>query len=193
MACMGIALPLPSRRWRLVAVVLIATLAGAAAVQASTPATPPPVRDASLKEVGRGRLTWFGLRIYEASLWSPDGQFGGFEPGRPVALSLAYERGFSRADLIKITTGEFARLGLADEPARMRWSAALGALWRDVGPGDTLTALVVPGGATRFYDGARLLGAIEDPAFGPAYLSIWLDARSAVRDLRAQLLGLKVR
>jgi hypothetical protein len=181
-----------SRLWRkrLAAFALIALCIGAVAAPAAVSPAPPPGLDAELKEVGRGRLSWFGFRIYEASLWSPDGRWTGFDPGRPVALSLAYERGFSRAELIKITAGELARLGLADQRARARWSATLGTLWRDVGPGDTVTALVVPGRATRFYDGARLLGTIDDPAFGPAYLSIWLDPRSAVRDLRTQLLGL---
>jgi hypothetical protein len=169
------------------ALVLLATAAGASQTPASA-VTPPPA--SGLKEVGRGRLAWLGFHIYEASLWSTDGRFSGFEAGRPIALSLAYERGFSRDELIKITTGELARLGLADPAARLRWAAQLGSFWRDVGPGDQLTALVVPGGETRFYDGARLLGAIDDPAFGPAYLSIWLDPRSAVRDLRTQLLGL---
>lgn len=161
--------------------------AAAAAASAAPLAVPGPA--SGLREVGRGRLSFLGLRIYEASLWSTDGRWNGFEAGRPVALSLAYERRFSRAELIKITTGELARLGLADAAARERWAAELGGCWPDVGPGDTLTAVVVPGGETRFYDGSRQLGAIDDPAFGPAYLSIWLDPRSAVRDLRAQLLG----
>jgi hypothetical protein len=167
------------------ALVLVATASAAspAAVTSAAPAS-------GLKEVGRGHLSFLGFRIYEASLWSSDGRWSGFEPGQPLALALAYERHFSRAELIKITRGEFARLGLAAPEARSRWAGQLDGCWHDVHPGDTLTAVVVPGGETRFYDGSRLLGAIDDPAFGPAYLSIWLDPRSAVRDLRAQLLGL---
>jgi hypothetical protein len=172
---------------------LLTLLGGVAFASPAEGPTTPAGPGAGLREVGHGTLSWFGLRIYEARLWLPDGQWSGLEPGRPVALSLAYERRFSRAELIKITTGEFGRLGLADPDARARWSERLGTLWRDVAPGDTMTALIVPGGETRFYDGNRLLGAIEDPAFGPAYLSIWLDPRSAVRDLRAQLLGLGAR
>ena len=34
-----------------------------------------------------------------------------------------------------------------------------------------------------------LVGRIDDPEFGPAFLAIWLDPRSIVRDLRVQLLG----
>jgi hypothetical protein len=35
------------------------------------------------------------------------------------------------------------------------------------------------------------MGQVDDPAFGPAFLSIWLDSRSVVGDLRVQLLGLE--
>ena len=61
--------------------------------------------------------------------------------------------------------------------------------WWDVAPGDNVTTVVVPGGATRFYDGRGFRGRIDDPDFGPAFLSIWLDSRSVVGDLRVRLLG----
>jgi hypothetical protein len=181
---------LPAALALLVALLVALTGLPVPAAQASTPPAAPV---SGLQQVGRGQLTWLGFRVYEASLWSPDGRWAGFEPGRPVALSLAYQRRFSREELIRITAGEWARLGLADEPLRRRWASALASVWQDVATGDSLTAVVVPGAATRFYDAQRLLGVIDDPAFGPAYLSIWLDPRSAVRDLRGQLLNLDAR
>jgi hypothetical protein len=33
------------------------------------------------------------------------------------------------------------------------------------------------------------MGQVDDPAFGPSFLAIWLDPRSVVGDLRVQLLG----
>jgi len=48
---------------------------------------------------------------------------------------------------------------------------------------------VVPGSETVFFDDRGLLGRVRDPAFGPAFLRIWLDSRTAIQDLRAQLLG----
>jgi hypothetical protein len=169
-------------------------LIASAALLASAPAAaglPPPVAtgDYGLREVGRGELRWLGFDVYEASLWTPDGRYDGLGAGEAVALSLWYPRRFSRDELLKITTGEWERLGLGDPAARERWAAQLRRIWRDVRRGDNLTAVVLPGGETRFYDASRLLGRVEDPAFGPAFLSIWLDARSAVRDLRTQLLG----
>lgn len=143
--------------------------------------------DFGLREVGRGELRWLGFGIYEASLWTPDGRYAGF--GEPVALSLWYQRKFSRDELLKITTGEWQRLGLGAPGARTRWEQDLRRIWRDVARGDNLTAVMIPGRETRFYDAGGLLGRVEDPSFGPAFLSIWLDSRSAVGDLRVQLLG----
>ena len=174
---------------RLAALALLAS--GLLSLPALTAELPPRVGadGFELKQVGKGRLTWLGFGIYEAGLWTPDGRFEDFEPGEPVALSLSYQRGFSRAQLIDITTGEWSRLGLASEAQRDAWSRTLEGLWKDVRKGDNMTAVVVPGGETRFYNASGLVGRVEDPAFGPAYLRIWLDQRSAVADLRVALLG----
>jgi hypothetical protein len=151
---------------------------------------PDPVvaGDYSLLRVGAGELSWLGRPVYQASLWTPAGRFEGYATGEPVALSLWYQRPFSRDQLIRITTTAWRLLDVP-EAQRQAWSQALRPLWTDVAPGDNLTAVVVPGGATRFYDQARLLGQVDDPGFGPAFLAIWLDPRSVVRDLRIRLLG----
>jgi hypothetical protein len=169
------------------AVLATALLAGSPAV-ASLP-VPVAQTPYGLQQVGRGELRWLGFGIYEASLWSADGRYAGPSASGPVALSLWYQRKFTREQLIDITTGEWQRLGLGAPDARARWETQLRGLWRDVERGDNLTAVVIPGLETRFYDATRLLGRIEDPSFGPAFLSIWLDSRSAVRDLGVQLLG----
>jgi hypothetical protein len=151
------------------------------------------VRAAGLAEVGRGALRWLGFRIDAASPWSRDGRFRGYEPGRPVALSLGYARSFTRAERVKITSREWARLALADAGIRARWATTRERVLQDVTAGDQLTAVVVPDRETCFYDANRLLGRIDDPAFGSVHLAIWLDPRSAVAGLRAELLGIRGR
>ncbi len=175
-------------RARLPALVALATLASGSAAAAELPSA-ARASEPSLTQVGKGRLTWLGFGIYEASLWTPSGDFDQFREGEPVALSLWYERGFTRQDLIDITTGEWDRLALGTVAERARWAAELERIWDDVGKGDNMTAIVVPGRGTDFYDARRRVGSIDDPAFGPAYLRIWLDSRSAVKDLRVALLG----
>lgn len=144
----------------------------------------------NLQRVGTGDLSWLGRPIYQASLWTPAGDFTGYEPGEPVALSLSYQRRFSRDELLGITSTAWRLLGTTPPAQRERWLATLRTFWSDVGPGDNVTTVVVPGMATRFYGQRGFMGQVDDPAFGPAFLSIWLDSRSVVSDLRVQLLGL---
>ena len=147
--------------------------------------------DYGLQRVGAGELTWLGRPVYHASLWTPAGNFTGYEPGEPVALSLSYRREFSRDELLRITSTAWRLLDAAPSAQRTQWLASLRTLWQDVGPGDNVTTVVVPGKATHFYDHRGFMGKVDDPAFGPAFLSIWLDSRSVVGDLRVQLLGLE--
>ena len=141
-----------------------------------------------LTEVGHGTLHWFGVTIYRATLRSANGRFSS-PTVQPLSLTLTYQHRITRRQLIDITAGEWARLGLADEPTRRGWAATLEGIWSDVEAGDEISVLVAPAASTRFYRGDRLLGQIEDPAFGPAYLAIWFDARSQVGRLRTDLMG----
>jgi hypothetical protein len=152
---------------------------------------PDPVQraDYQLQRVGAGQLSWLGRPVYQASLWTPGGRFEGYVKDEPVALSLWYQREFSRDDLIRITSTAWRLLGSVPPEQRERWIAILRSFWSDVGPGQNVTTVVVPGRATRFYDHRGFMGQVDDPAFGPAFLSIWLDPRSVVGDLRVQLLG----
>lgn len=171
-------------------VVLLATVALATGARAALPGAVQD-SDYAFRQVGSGELRYFGFAIYDASLWSPGGQFTGFVPGEPVALSLWYKRGFSREALLEITAKAWGKLDTGTPSQRARWIGQLDSIWTDVEPGDNMTTVVVPGSETRFYDQTGLKGRIEDPAFGPAFLGIWLDQRSVVGDLRTELLGLE--
>ena len=178
----------PIKNSRVAPLLLACFLFGLPVAQAATglPAALPE-RD-QLRKVGGGQLSWLGFGIYDASLWTGSGRYEGFGPGQTVALSLWYQRSFTRDELLGITEKAWTRLG-RDPAWRESRLASLRMLWSDVSPGHNMTTVVEAGGATRFYDAGRLLGSIDDPEFGPAFLAIWLDPRSIVRDLRVKLLG----
>jgi len=165
---------------------LAASTAPEALAATGLPAAMP--ERAQFKKVGGGQLSWLGFDIYDASLWTESGRYEGFGPGQTVALSLWYQRSFTLDELLGITDKAWTRLG-RDPAWRESRLASLRKLWSDVSPGQNMTTVVDAGGATWFYDQQRLLGRIDDPEFGPAFLAIWLDPRSIVRDLRVQLLG----
>jgi hypothetical protein len=170
-------------------IVVAAALLGGPVAVASTLPAPVVEQGYALRKVGDGELKWLGLPIYDASLWTSTGRYAGFDGGDTVALSLWYQRAFTRDELLGITATAWRKLGQPDAAQRERWLAELRRAWSDVAPGQNVTTVVAPGGPTRFYDQRGRFAQVDDPAFGPAFLAIWLDPRSVVRDLRRQLLG----
>jgi hypothetical protein len=182
-------MPLRAPRFLLSAASLAAALLLATPLPASTLPEPVLAQGYGLQKVGGGELRWFGMSIYDASLWTSTGRYDGFGSGDTVALSLWYQRSFTRDELIRITETAWRKLGGTDPDQRERWVADLRRSWADVAPGQNVTAIVIPNGPTRFYDQRGRFGQVDDPAFGPAFLAIWLDPRSVVGDLRVRLLG----
>lgn len=147
----------------------------------------------TLHEVGSGELTWFGLDVYEARLHSATPEFQGVGGPVPVALEIIYRRDISSARLVETTAKEWRRLrtelGLPGRERLQPWLDAVAGIWPDVTPGDRIIARVEPGGPTFFYGNDGLLGVVDDPDFGPAFLGIWLHPDSRDASLRAALLG----
>ena len=136
--------------------------------------------------VGSGEFTWFGMTVYQATLYAPDGVY---RPDRPHALRIRYALRFSRERLARSSLQEIERIhGPQKDPGRLieRFSG----LFRDVGNGDQITGVHYPGEGAAFFSDERLLGRLDDPALAQAFFAIWLDPRSREPDLRERLLGL---
>jgi len=140
----------------------------------------------AMERLGEGTLRWFGLKVYEARLWTPG---GAPDFGRPLRLELRYARALRGAAIAERSVEEIARLGFGSPGQRAAWSAAMQGLFPDVAPGDTLAGEHVPGRGARFLRNGAPLGEIADPEFSRAFFSIWLDARTSAPELRAALLG----
>ncbi len=166
---------------------VVASLLGPAHARATAAPLPASVRaDAPWSLVGSDELRLFGVRIYQAGLWTPNGEY---QPGVPLAFNLRYQRGFSREELVEITVSAWQKLGTVSQAQQQQWASQLDAIWQDVARGDLLTAVVQPAGGTRFHSASGLLGRIDDPEFGPAFLAIWLDSRTQLPELREALIG----
>jgi hypothetical protein len=141
------------------------------------------------KPAGSGRLTWFGLHVYDARLFVPR---AGFDARRfaehPFALELTYARKLNGRAIAERSDSEIGRLGLGSVEKRARWLKSMTALFPDVLAGQQLSGINMPGRGVEFYLDGRPLGRIDDPEFGAAFFAIWLDARTTAPELRAGLL-----
>jgi hypothetical protein len=143
----------------------------------------------TLIAVGRGELTWFGLSIYHASLWTATGEYQSVKDSLPIALTITYNKNIKSDALAKRTVKEWKSLGLFDDQWRKYWGQRLRQIWPNVAPGDSITTLVTANRKTRFYHNDKLLSDLADPTFGTALLSIWLDDETSEPDLREKLIG----
>ena len=138
--------------------------------------------------VGEGNFSVFGFKLYRAELWSEhvpvnyDVQF---------ALHLTYLRGITRKQLADTGIGEIKRQASGTIPAETlnRWHDDMLRAFRDVEPGDELSAVFLPGKGIRFYSGENETGEFDDPAFARAFFGIWLDDSTRAPSLRKRLLG----
>lgn len=151
------------------------------------PALPAPLqsRAPALLPVGASTLHWFGIHVYDIALYSegPD-----FATNSTAALSIRYAVSIKHRRLQETTLKEWQRLGQGDAEQHARWISRLDVLWPNVRPGDSLTAFRLRDGPTQFFFGDRLLGEVPDPAFGPAFFAIWLDAGCRYPKVRDGLL-----
>jgi len=137
---------------------------------------------------GSAGLRWFGLKIYDAALWSAATPF---DPAQPFALELTYQRSISRTRIVQTSIDEIRRLfgdRYSDEQLQ-RWEADMARAFTDVNEGDQLTGVYLPGIGCRFYSRTRLLAEVRDAEFARAFFAIWLDPRTRDAQLRNRLLG----
>jgi hypothetical protein len=140
------------------------------------------------RPLGGGRLTWFGLHLYDAQLFVPRAFDAANPAAQPFALELTYARRLDGRAIAERSRDEIARLNLGSDAQHARWLVDMVAIFPDVQPGQRLAGIYRPGSGTRFYLDGRFLGEIADPEFGRAFFAIWLDPRTSAPHLRASLL-----
>ncbi len=140
----------------------------------------------ALRFAGEGRLRWFGLHIYDASLWISGARWSGEQE---FALDIRYARDIKARKLVQTSADEMRRLGFGDERRLGRWKDEMTRVLPDVRRGEHLTGVNRPGAGAEFYHQGRAVGMIADPEFARAFFAIWLDARTRDPELRQSLIG----
>ena len=164
---------------------LIMMLAASRAAQAQE--IPAHIRLAlpEARLAGQGGFTWFGLSIYDATLYvGPQG----YVPGQRFVLDLRYARSLQGARIAKASIEQMQKVGVGTQAQHAQWFTSMQAIFPDVQEGTHLTAIFSPQAATRFLRDGQPLAEIADPEYGPAFAAIWLSPATTAPKLRTQLL-----
>ncbi|WP_420414192.1 chalcone isomerase family protein [Roseibium sp.] len=135
--------------------------------------------------VGQGRLTFLGIKVFDAALYAPG---GAYSPSKPFALKLTYLRNFKGQAIAKRSADEMRKQG-ASKAQLAKWSKQMEAIFPNVSAGQSITGVRTASGSTVFYFGNRKIGAISDKAFSKRFFAIWLGNRTGNPRLRAKLVG----
>lgn len=138
---------------------------------------------------GSTRFTYWGLSLYDASLWVQAGfnaqQFERFG----FALQLHYLRDFTNAAISNRSVEEMARRAPPTAERRALWQQWLQGAFPDVHAGDRITGIHLPGNGALFLTNGRETGRVADAAFARLFFGIWLSAGTSQPAMRRALLA----
>ena len=132
---------------------------------------------------GSGKLTWYGLHVYDAYFYRSASQ----NPSE-FALDLRYYRALAGNAIANRSVEEMKKIGVPDGQAQI-WGKQLASFMPNVEPGQNITAIYLPKQGTTFYYEGKPIAQIPGSDFSKAFFGIWLDAKTSAPKLREQLLG----
>lgn len=138
-----------------------------------------------LTQVGSGTYRKVGLRIYNATLFAPGGEY---DANKPYALKLQYKRALSKETLTGAVYDGIKEQDVADEDTLQRWKKTLDEVLPAVKNGDVILGLSVPGKDARLFYNGKEIARIREPAFADAFFGIWVGSKADAK-LYAELLG----
>jgi len=180
----------PIRMFSALCLVMLLATAQAASIPPNNPTDIPAHIQQELPNArlsGEGSYRWFGLKIYDASLWV--GEQGYQANSARFILNLSYARDLHGERIAQASIDEIRKLGMGSSAQQQAWLSAMKALFPDVHEGSQISGLFTPDHGARFYLDGKVLGDIADPEFARAFFSIWLDPRTSAPGLRSKLLA----
>lgn len=132
------------------------------------------------ERIGSADLSWFGLKLYTADLYTERG--AEFDWSDPFRLDLTYSREFSSAALVKATLVELERTeGARADHAEIEEGLAL--CFRQVAKGDVFSAMALEQNSVRLFLNGIETCTLEHEDIRRRFLGIWLSDQS--RELAA--------
>ncbi|MBU3602737.1 chalcone isomerase family protein [Polynucleobacter sp. AM-25C3] len=167
------------------AYMLVLALAFSLAASQGVAKEPPHIKSmmGQIQLQGLGRLNFWGFHVYDANLYR-----GATKDSQEFALELRYQKSFSGEAIANRTVDEMKNLGIAEAQATS-WGKELANTFPNVEPGQTITAIYIPKQGTSFFYEGKKISQIQSADFAKAFFGIWLDSKTSVPKLRADLLG----
>lgn len=140
--------------------------------------------------LGEASLRYWGLRIYNARLWTLPTVRIDQVTDHPMVLELEYHRDLKGASIADRSLSEMLRGGAIPEPQAQQWLTQMQRIFPDIKTGDKLTGHHHPGQGVGFTYNGRSIGRIDDPEFSRRFFGIWLSPTTSQPEMRTSLLGL---
>lgn len=162
-----------------------------------TPAAPAPALPEELRELlpearlqGSGVLRFFGLRVYEARLWTGPAFAADDYATQRLGLVLNYDRRLEGAAIAERSIAEMRRVGAFSEAQAQQWLTLMKQAFPDVKPGDRLLGWHDGQGLVRFFHNGRPTVETTDKLYARLFFGIWLAPQTSAPALRQSLLSL---
>jgi hypothetical protein len=141
---------------------------------------------------GSGVLRFFGLRVYEARLWTTRGFDADKYARHPFALELIYDRRLEGAAIAERSVAEMRRIGSFDDDRARRWLEVMKRAFPDVVAADRLLGLHDGQGEVSFFHNGQPTARVADDAeYARLFFGIWLARQTSSLALRDALLGVQ--
>jgi hypothetical protein len=137
------------------------------------------------RRVGGSTYRKWGFKVYEATLWAPDGIY---DEKKSFALQLRYARKIPQKTLIDAIMDDFSGLPQVDRETLQEWRARLTAVLPAVVENQELIGLSRTDQPARLFSDGRLIGELQDPILERAFFGIWVGDH-ADPQMRRGLLG----
>ena len=135
--------------------------------------------------LGRGRHSWLGIRMYDATLWNVGPQWSA---AAPHALDIEPGRAVPADTLVKNAIAEMRDLKVGDESRLRIWQAEMRKIIPNVQQGDQIVIFCSDTNRTLVYLNDSSAGEVDDPSFCPAIMSVWLHPQTKHQAMRKSLL-----
>ena len=177
---------MPSKRSLRLATMVLVLISATSAIASQRP-LPPPVLSAApgMHPFGKGRHSWLGIRVYDATLWIVGPQWSA---AAPHALDIEPGRDVPADTLVKSAIAQMRDLKLGDARQLGIWQAELKKLIPNVKQGDQVVIFCSDTNRTLSYLNNSSTGEVDDPSFCQAIMSVWLHPQTKHQAMRKSLL-----